>query len=164
MFEYRYYKFSNILKLIAAVFICELAGFIGSFFTVTAIPGWYNGLSKPFLNPPNWIFGPVWTVLYFLMGVALFLICKNGCREKIVRKAAAVFFVQLFLNAAWSIVFFGTRSPGWAFLNIILLWLAIIWTMVLFFKISKIAGSLLVPYILWVTFACYLNLAIWLIN
>jgi|SRR3989344_8782556 len=152
------------LKLISAIIICELAGIIGSIFTFSAIPTWYATLTKPALNPPSWIFGPVWTTLYALMGIAAFLVWKKGWNRKDVRKALSVFSLQLILNASWSIVFFGLHSPGWALVNIILMWLAIVWTMILFYKISKPAMWLLVPYILWVSFASYLNYAIWVLN
>ena len=152
------------LKLISAIIICELAGIIGSIFTFSAIPTWYATLTKPALNPPSWIFGPVWTTLYALMGIAAFLVWKKGWNRKNVPKALSVFSLQLILNASWSIVFFGLHSPGWALVNIILMWLAIVWTMILFYKISKPAMWLLVPYILWVSFASYLNYAIWVLN
>ncbi len=151
-------------KLIIAIAVSELAGIIGSIFTVSAIPNWYTTLAKPALNPPSWIFGPVWITLYALMGTATFLVWTKGLERDDVRKALRVFGFQLVLNAAWSIVFFGLKSPGWAFANIVLMWIAIIWTMILFYKVSKPAMWLLVPYILWVTFASYLNYSIWMIN
>lgn len=152
------------LKLIIAIIISELAGGIGTLFTISEIPTWYAGLIKPVLNPPSMIFGPVWTTLYFLMGIAAFLVWNKGWDRKDVRRALAVFGLQLFLNAIWSIIFFGLHSPFWAFVDITLMWLAIIWTMILFYKISKPAMWLLLPYIVWVSFAGYLNLMIWLLN
>ncbi len=157
-------KINNALKLFASIIICQLAGIVGSFFTVPAIPGWYAELTKPALNPPTWVFGPAWTMLYILMGVALFLIWQKGLREKRIKTALAVFAVQLLLNTLWSVVFFGLQSPGWALLNIAVLWAAILWTIVVFYKISKPASYLLVPYILWVSFALYLNYSIWVLN
>lgn len=157
-------KIHNVFKLIFAIAVAELAGIIGSFFTISAIPNWYAGLVKPSLNPPAWIFGPVWTVLYVLMGVAAFLVWKNGWQRKDVRTALGVFGVQLLLNAIWSIIFFGFQSPGWALVDIILLWLAIIWTISIFYKISRPAAHLLLPYLFWVSFALYLNYAIWVLN
>ena len=154
----------NSFKLITAIIISELAGIIGSTFTFSAIPTWYATLTKPALNPPSWIFGPVWTTLYALMGIAAFLVWRNGLDRKDIRKAITVFAFQLILNATWSIIFFGLQSPAFALMYIIILWLAIIWTMVLFYKISKPAMYLLIPYILWVSFATYLNYAIWLLN
>ncbi len=155
---------NNLLKFITAIAVSEAAGIIGSVFTVSAIPNWYAGLAKPALNPPSWVFGPVWTTLYALMGVAAFLIWKNGWEKKKVKAALGVFGIQLFLNAIWSIIFFGLHSPGWALVDIILLWLAIVWTMVVFYKISRPATWLLLPYILWVSFATYLNYSIWILN
>jgi len=152
------------LKLITAIVVCELAGIIGAVFTSSAISSWYSTLAKPALNPPSWIFGPVWTILYALMGVAVFLIWKKGIHHKHIRKAVGVFALQLTLNTLWSIVFFGLESPGWAFVNIVLMWLTIVWTMILFYKISKPAMWLLAPYILWVSFAAYLNYSIWILN
>ncbi len=157
-------KLNSFFKLITAIVVSELAGIIGSFFTVSAIPTWYTTLAKPSLNPPSWIFGPVWMTLYLLMGIAVFLVWNKSWDRKDVRKALAVFGLQLVLNAVWSIIFFGLHSPLWALVDIALMWLTIIWTMVLFYKISKPAMWLLVPYILWVSFASYLNYSIWILN
>jgi tryptophan-rich sensory protein len=152
------------LKLFIAIIVCELAGIVGSVFTASAIPTWYATLAKPALNPPGWLFGPVWTTLYALMGIALFLVWKNGLAHKGVRWSLSIFGLQLFLNATWSIVFFGLQSPAWAFANIIALWVAIVWTMILFYRLSRPAMWLLVPYIAWVSFAGYLNYSIWILN
>ena len=157
-------KLNNFLKLVIAIAVSEAAGVIGSVFTISAIPNWYAGLVKPALNPPNWVFGPVWTTLYALMGIAAFLVWRNGCERKDVRVALGVFGIQLFLNAIWSIIFFGLQSPGGALVEIVFLWLAIVWTIVVFYKISRPAAWLLVPYILWVSFASYLNYSIWVLN
>lgn len=155
-------KLNNTLKLIVSVAVCELAGIVGSVFTVSSIPTWYAGLAKPALNPPAWVFGPVWTILYFLMGVSLWLIWKSGAKEK--TRAIWLFIVQLALNAVWSPVFFGAQSIGGALATIVLLWAAIVLTILIFKKISKPAAWLLFPYILWVSFAAYLNFAIWMLN
>ena len=157
-------KLPSFFKLIIAIVICELAGIVGAIFTTEAIPTWYATLIKPALNPPSWVFGPVWTTLYALMGIAAFFVWKHGWERKDVRKALSLFGIQLILNAVWSIVFFGLHSPFWALVNIAALWLAIVWTMILFYKISKPAMWLLVPYILWVSFAAYLNYSIWVLN
>jgi translocator protein len=125
---------------------------------------WYATLTKPALSPPNWIFGPVWMTLYALMGIAVFLVWAKGGDRKDVHVALLVFGIQLILNALWSIIFFGLHSPGWAFADIVILWFAIVWTMTLFYKISKPATWLLVPYILWVSFANYLNYSLWILN
>jgi tryptophan-rich sensory protein len=167
-------QMNNTLKLITAIVISELAGIIGTIFTTSSIQTWYATLTKPVLNPPSFIFGPVWTTLYALMGIAAFLVWSSyakatedknkGWDRKDIRKALGVFLFQLVLNAAWSIIFFGLHSPLWALVNITLMWLTIVWTMVLFYKISKPAMWLLVPYILWVSFAAYLNYSIWILN
>lgn len=157
-------KINNLSKLIISIVISELAGIIGTVFTVSAIPTWYTTLTKPIINPPAWVFGPVWATLYFLMGIAAFLVWRKGLEQKEVRVALSVFSVQLVLNALWSIVFFGLQSPAWALVNIVTLWFAIVWTMYVFYKVSRPAVYLLVPYIFWVSFALYLNYAIWTLN
>lgn len=156
-------KTKNTIALAVFVVISELAGVVGSLFTVRAIPAWYAGLTKPALNPPAWVFGPVWTLLYALMGVAAFLIWVQAeSRER--TRALRIFALQLILNAAWSIIFFGLENPGLAFADIIFLWLAIVWTTAAFYKISRTAAYLLLPYIVWVSFAVYLNYSIWRLN
>lgn len=158
-------KGSNFLKLIGAIVIAELAGVIGGLFTAPAIAGWYAGIARPDFSPPNWVFGPVWTTLYLLMGVALWLVWKNESVDpKTRRSAIAVFFIQLALNSLWSIIFFGLHSIGGALVEIVVLWLAIVATIFLFRKISRPAAWLLAPYLLWVTFAAYLNYSLWMLN
>ncbi|MEY2664829.1 MAG: hypothetical protein RIT04_637 [Candidatus Parcubacteria bacterium] len=157
-------KLNTFFKLVIAVAVSQLAGLIGSIFTFSEIPTWYATLVKPELNPPSWIFGPVWTTLYVLMGIAAFLVWNKGLARTDVKKALSVFGIQLILNASWSIVFFSLHSPFWAFVNITALWLAIVWVMVLFYRISRPAMWLLIPYILWVSFAGYLNYSIWILN
>jgi len=157
-------KLNNFLKFIVAVVFCELAGIIGSIFTVSAIPTWYAGLAKPALNPPSWVFGPAWITLYFLMGIAVFLVWKKGFERKDIKIALGIFTIHLFLNSIWSIIFFGLQNPGWAFVEIIFLWLAILATIIVFYKISRLAAFILLPYILWVSFAGYLNYSIWILN
>lgn len=157
-------KLSHVFALIAFVAVSQLAGIIGSAFTMPSLDGWYVALAKPAFNPPAWIFGPVWTVLYVLMGIAAFLVWKKGWGRKGVKTALAVFAGQLALNALWSIIFFGLRNPAGALINIAFLWLAILATIVAFAKISKPAAWLLAPYILWVSFAAYLNFAILMLN
>jgi len=155
---------SNTLKLIIAIVISELAGIIGSVFTTPSIAGWYVVIIKPALNPPAWVFGPVWTTLFVLMGISAFLIWKKGLGQKDVKIALGIFLGQLVLNTLWSIIFFGLHSSGGALIEIVFLWLAILATMITFAKISKPAMWLLLPYILWVSFAMYLNYAIWALN
>ena len=152
------------LKLIIAIVVSELAGIIGSVFTTPSIAGWYATLARPTLNPPAWVFGPVWTTLFVLMGVAAFLVWKKGLDRRDVKIALGIFIGQLVLNTLWSIIFFGLHNPGVAFIEIIFLWLAILSTIIAFAKISKPAAWLLVPYILWVSFAAYLNYSIWMLN
>ena len=157
-------KINNTLKLIIAIAVSESAGIIGSVFTAPSIPTWYEGIVKPALNPPAWVFGPVWTTLFALMGVAAFLVWKKGLDRKDVKIALGVFLGQLILNTLWSIIFFGLHSPGGALLEMIFLWLAILATIITFAKIFKPAAWLLAPYILWVSFAGYLNYSIWILN
>jgi benzodiazapine receptor len=157
-------RISNILKAIFAITICELAGIIGTIFTTSAITGWYMTLTKPALNPPSWVFGPVWTLLYALMGISAFIVWQKGIANRRVKIALSIFLGQLILNSAWSIIFFGLRCTGGALIEIIILWCTILATIIAFYKISKPAAWLLLPYIIWVSFAMYLNYAIWLLN
>lgn len=149
----------NFFKIVVAILVSQMAGIVGSVFTMPSIPGWYAGLVRPELSPPNWIFAPVWTTLFLLMGLAAGLVwIKKDYR------ALAVFAVQLVLNTTWSVIFFGLHSPGWAFVEIIFLWFAILATIIAFAKTSKAAAWMLMPYIIWVTFASYLNFMIWSLN
>jgi len=153
-----------ILPLIGCIVLCELVGVAGSFFTTPNIPGWYAALVKPGFTPPGWIFAPAWTTLYLLMGVSLFLVLRNGISNKEVKKAAGVFLAQLVLNFLWTPVFFGLHALWPGFVVIIVLWISIAVTIVLFRRISHPAAYLLVPYFLWVGYASALNLAIALLN
>ena len=151
----------------AAVFVlvCLLAGGIGSIFTAPEIPTWYAALNKPDFSPPNWVFAPVWTTLYILMGIAAYLVYEKGAKKKgEVDAALAVFEVQLALNMAWSFLFFGLHSPLYGLICIAALWIVIALTMVKFYGISRPAGLLLAPYLLWVSFASVLNLFVWMLN
>ena len=152
------------LRILVAIVICELAGVIGSMFTAPAIPGWYAGLAKPSFNPPNWVFGPVWTALYAMMGLAAYLVYEKGWNRPEVRKALTVFGVQLVLNALWSVVFFGGRQLLGGVVVIVLLWLMILLTIRLFSRTSRPAAYLLVPYMLWVSFATVLNISLYALN
>lgn len=150
------------LKLLASIAICNAAGLFGTIFTFDAIKNWYADLVKPVFSPPNWVFGPVWTILYVLMGISLYLVWE---KSKNYREYYVSFFViHLVLNAAWSYVFFGLENPFWAFVNIIILWIMIVAMVVMYYRISKWASILLVPYLLWVSFASVLNFAIWQLN
>jgi translocator protein len=151
-------------KLALAVILCQLAGLLGSFFTISSVTGWYAGLAKPFFSPPNWVFGPVWIILYALMGISLYILWEQGTQNTKVKLALHVFFVQLILNAVWSPVFFGAQNIFLALVIILLLWLSILVTMALFFPLSKKAALLLIPYFLWVSFATALNYSLWVLN
>jgi len=150
-------------KIIIAIIVSQLAGIIGSIFTTPAIDGWYATLARPEFAPPNWVFGPVWTTLFVLMGIAAGLVWAKGLDRKDVRIALGVFAGQLVLNTLWSIIFFGLQSPGGAFIEVIFLWLSILASIILFARISKAAAWLMLPYILWVSFAAYLNYSIWML-
>jgi len=151
-------------KLAAAILVCLSAGFIGSFFTISSIPTWYATIQKPAFNPPNWVFGPVWTTLYVLMGISAYVIWMKGWDKKEVRVALWMFSLQLALNTLWSIIFFGAKELFSAFVEIIFLWVAIAVTIFLFNRISRNAALLMVPYLLWVSFAAFLNYSVWQLN
>jgi len=153
-----------IFKLIVSIIACQLAGVIGSAFTTPAIPTWYAALVKPPFTPPSWLFAPAWITLYVLMGISASLVWRVGLDQKRVRTALILFLVQLVLNALWSVAFFGLQSPLGGIIVIVLLWAAILLTILRFFKISTAAGALLVPYIAWVTFAATLNAYIYALN
>jgi benzodiazapine receptor len=153
-----------ILKLVVSIVACLAAGAIGSIFTRNAIPTWYATLQKPFFSPPNWLFAPVWTLLYILMGIAAFLVWRKGLENRQVRIALIVFLIQLILNTFWSVVFFGLESPLSGLIVILILLVAILVTVIKFFDISRVASMLMWPYLLWVTFAAVLNASIWLLN
>lgn len=154
----------NYQKLIVSLLICLVAGFIGSFFTTPAIGSWYVTLVKPEFNPPNWIFAPVWTTLFILMGIALYLVWQAGLKKSNIKMAFRFFIVHLGFNTLWSILFFGLKSSFWALVDIALLWLMIVFLVYCFYRIHKLAAWLLIPYLLWVSFATILNYSIWLLN
>ncbi|MFH1602231.1 MAG: TspO/MBR family protein [Candidatus Shapirobacteria bacterium] len=152
-----------IKKLVIALLLPQLAGGLGALFTTPAIPGWYAALNKPPFSPPGWLFAPVWTTLYLLMGYSFYLIWQEK-PSKQRKKAIALFLIQLALNTLWSILFFGLRSPLLGLLDIMLLLFLIIFAFVSFLKINKTAGYLLFPYLLWVSFATILNFSLFLLN
>ncbi|MEM5814424.1 MAG: TspO/MBR family protein [Candidatus Aenigmatarchaeota archaeon] len=152
------------LRLAAAIIICQMAGIIGSVFTAPNIAAWYATLNKPALTPPNWLFGPVWVTLYTLMGTAVWRIWEKRTKKKANKEALYPFAAQLALNALWSMMFFGLRNPLYGLMTIVPLWLITMYTILKFYKIDKTAAYLLVPYILWVTVATYLNFMVWLLN
>ena len=157
-------KPGDIFKLIISIVVCELAGVIGSIFTISAIPTWYAALQKPSFTPPNWLFAPAWGTLYLLMGIAAFVIWRKGLDDKRVKAALIVFLIQLILNALWSIVFFRLESPLFGVIVIVILWIVILFTILKFFRISTLAGGLLLPCIGWVTFAAALNVSVFILN
>lgn len=152
-------------KLISSIAICLLVGSLGSFFTVSAITTWYTYLTKPSFSPPNFVFAPVWTILYILMGISLYLIWnKKVDGNSKIDAAIKLFWIQLALNAIWSPIFFGAKKLFLAFLVIILMWVFIRKTIIAFGEIDRRASRLLYPYLLWVSFATVLNFSIWLLN
>jgi len=155
---------SKIVKLLIAILICQMAGVVGSLFTSPSIPTWYATIKKPGFTPPNSVFGPVWIALFVLMGVSAYLVWDRGLENKNVKIALLVFGIQLALNMLWSFLFFGLHSPLYAFFEIIVLWFAILFTILNFLKVSKPAGLLLVPYIVWVSFAAIINFYIVRLN
>ncbi|MBU0898393.1 MAG: tryptophan-rich sensory protein [Nanoarchaeota archaeon] len=150
-------------KLLVSLIACQLAGFVGAIFTTSNIATWYATINKPTFTPPNWLFAPAWTTLFILMGIALYLIWEKGSWKKNI-KPIAVFKVQLILNIVWSVLFFGIQNPFAAFIEIIFLWITILATIILFYKIDKRAAYLMIPYIAWVTFAALLNYSVWILN
>lgn len=160
----RVMKIKNPKLLVFTIGISQLAGIVGSVFTTSEIADWYVFLSKPAFNPPNWLFGPVWITLYTLMGISLYLVWFKGYKEANIKQAVNIFLVHLAVNSLWSIVFFGLHYLGWAFVIIITLWLMILYLIKLFWDINKTAAYLLIPYILWVSFASLLNYSIWMLN
>lgn len=154
----------SIFRLITAIAVSELAGVVGALSTTPSIGTWYATLVRPSFSPPNWVFAPVWATLFALMGIAAFLVWQKGIRRHDVKLALGIFAVQLVLNTLWSVIFFGLHAPGFAFAEILLLWAAILATIIAFARVSWPAAWLLAPYILWVSFAGYLNYCIWLLN
>ena len=156
---------NKLTKILTVVVTCLAIGYFSGNSTRSAILDWYPTLVKPSFNPPNWIFAPVWSMLYIMMGIAAGLVWDRIDFEKeIVKKALIVFAIQLALNALWSYLFFGLHNPMLAGLEIIVLWLMIYETYLQFSKINKIAGYLLIPYLAWVSFAMVLNASIWWLN
>jgi tryptophan-rich sensory protein len=179
-------NFNKTSRFLISIIICEFAGVIGSVFTAPEIGGWYKSLQKPSFNPPSWIFAPVWTLLFLLMGISFYLVWEkkwivknkigtnkkawnslsqefyNGKFEKL--NIILIFWLQLFLNVLWSVAFFGMNSPSTAFSVLLMLWISIVFTIINFYRVSKISAYLLIPYILWVSFAGILNFAILILN
>ena len=160
-------KVKKIFVFVLALAISYLAGFLGSIFNGSNIQGWYSTIIKPSFNPPNYVFGPVWTLLFTLIGVALYLIWQTEgkrVRKKYMNKAMLWFIIQWILNVLWSFLFFTLHNPLLALVGIVLLLISIFMTIWYFYKLRRIAGILLIPYFGWVSFAMVLNLSIWLLN
>jgi tryptophan-rich sensory protein len=155
---------SRSIKLIISIATCLLAGILGSVFTTPAIPTWYATLIKPSFAPPNWVFFPVWTTIFIMMGISFFLVWQKGMKDHQVRMALSLFGVQLILNILWSAAFFGLRSPLAGLIDISILWIAILVTIMSFNKVSRTSAYLMIPYILWVSFAAIVNFWIWRLN
>ena len=153
-----------IIKLIVSIIACQFAGLIGSLFTAPAISTWYATLEKPLFTPPNWLFAPAWITLYLLMAVSASIVWKKGLSDRPVKTSLVIFLIQLILNALWSVIFFGLQSPLYGIIVIVALWIVILLTIIKFFRLSTLAGVLLLPYIGWVTFAATLNVSIFILN
>ncbi|UCE26285.1 MAG: tryptophan-rich sensory protein [Candidatus Coatesbacteria bacterium] len=151
-------------KLVLSILACQAAGFIGGLLTAPNIETWYAYVEKPPFTPPDWVFSPVWISLYLLMGLSGYLVWRKGLDKSAVRKAMGVYVIQLVLNPVWSLAFFGFHSPLAGFVVIVILWFTIILTIFYFSRVSRTAGFLLVPYILWVSFASILNFSIFILN
>ena len=152
------------IKIIICLVVTFSAPVVSSFVMEPGGSDWYANLNKPFFNPPGWVFGPVWTVLYILMAVSAGLVWQKGLAERKVRAAMGLYLAQLILNAIWTPLFFGLEMPLPAFIDIVLLWAAIVFTILAFLRVSKIAGVLMVPYLVWTTFAAVLNFSLWYLN
>lgn len=151
-------------KLVCSVSACLLTGLLGSFVTTDSVTTWYADLARPSFTPPDWAFGVVWPILYVMMGISAFLIWNSGITRKQVKVALGLFAFQLLLNGLWTPIFFGLHMLSLALAEIILLWVAILMTILAFWRISKTAAYLIIPYILWVSFAIALNAALWHLN
>jgi translocator protein len=149
------------LVLAGFIIITLAVGMLGGWAVSGSVSGWYTTINRPSWNPPNWVFGPVWTVLYIMMAIAAWLVWRTKDR---IAPAMILYFSQLALNFAWSLLFFGARSPGLGLIDVVMLWLAVVATMLAFFGRSTWAGLLMVPYLAWVSFAAVLNFTIWRLN
>ena len=158
-----YLFMKKIFKLIISILIPLAIGFVGSFFTSSSVDNWYQTIAKPQFNPPNFVFAPVWTILFILIGLSFYFVwTKNFAKQK--NKAIGIFSIQLFLNLLWSLLFFGLQNPLFGFLDIVLLEIVIIFNIKIFYKINKISAYLLIPYLIWVSFALILNASIVILN
>jgi tryptophan-rich sensory protein len=155
---------SSFVKLVIAIALPVLIGGVSGFFTVSGVESWYQTIQKPSWTPPNWVFGLVWTTLYVMMGIALWLVWKEDTSRELKLIAGILFAAQLTLNFFWSFIFFRLELPGWAFAEILVMWVVILATIFAFAQVNKTAAWLLVPYISWVSFAAMLNFTIWRMN
>lgn len=153
----------KIVKLLISVLVPLVIGFAGGIFTSSSVNNWYTTINKPSFTPPGWLFGPAWTLLYILMGLAFYFAWLKGFGGN-PSLCIGIFAVQLILNFLWSILFFGLKAPLYAFVEIVFLWVAILINVIVFFRVSRVSGYLLLPYILWVSFASALNLGVVLLN
>jgi tryptophan-rich sensory protein len=156
--------YKKVLRFIISIIICQSAGIFGSLFTFEAVPDWYITLEKPFFAAPNWIFGPVWIILYFLMGVSLYIVWKDELKSKTRNVFFVVFAIQLILNALWSLLFFGLKSPLLGLIDILILDVMLVVTIFYAKRVSKYAAMLLIPYMVWIIIASVLNYAILVLN
>jgi translocator protein len=154
----------DVFKLFISLAMCIGAGLLGSLFTRGSISSWYTLLQKPSFTPPGWLFAPVWFLLYTMMGISAYLVWRMGFRHFHVRESLIIFLIQLALNALWSFAFFGLKSPIAGLIVIVPLWTAILLAMINFYRVSKTASLLLIPYILWVSFATALNFSFYILN
>lgn len=155
---------NNTVKLLISIIIPLAIGATSGLFTETGVGSWYQNIQKPSWNPPGWVFGPVWTALYIMMGISLYLVWKSDARPSLKKLAILLFALQLGLNFFWSLIFFNQQAIGWALVEILVLWLSILATIFVFAKINNTAAWLLVPYISWVSFASILTYTIWKLN
>ena len=160
--------FKNIFKFVISIIVCESVGIIGSFFTFSSVTNWFSTLVKPWFTPPSWLFGPVWTILYFLMGLSLYIIWNSKAeilsKQKYKKQFFILFGIQLILNALWSFLFFGLKSPIYGLIDILFLDVAVAITIMFAYRVSKYSAILLTPYMAWITFATLLNFEIVLLN
>ncbi len=159
-------KIKEFPLLVLCIIICQAAGSIGSFFTNMSVSTWYSTLEKPWFTPPGWLIGIIWFILFILMGIAVFFVWRNNLRlsNSLIRSAIIIFGIQLIVNILWSATFFGLQSPLYGLAVISILWVLILAAIAMFWRVSRDAALLLVPYILWVSFAAFLNYDVWMLN
>lgn len=160
--------YKNIFKFVISIFICESAGIIGSFFTFSSVSKWFPTLVKPWFSPPSWLFGPVWIILYFLMGLSLYIVwnykTEQLSKQKYKKQFFILFGIQLILNAFWSFLFFGLKSPLYGLIDILFLDITVAMTIIYAYRVSKYAAIILAPYLAWIIFATILNFEIVILN